>query len=208
MMSISCCFSGNIVPKPLPRLIAISNRRLLSGGLIETWLEDLGKAGVDGVQIREKDLSDRDLYNLLRRAREILPDSTRILINGRLDLALAPASLRQRFGNAPLIGLSTHKPEEVLAAREAGVDYAMFGPVYPTPLKMRYGPPPGLDGLRQAVDTGLPVFALGGVTINRLPEIADVGAAGAAGIRAFIGTDEVRALAEQAARCFDRTEPN
>lgn len=203
---------------PLPRLIAISDRRAAGEESLVAWLEALAEARVDGVQIREKDLPDRELFELTKRARAILPPETRLLVNGRLDIALAagaagvhlpeaglpPRALRERFGPALLIGRSTHHPAEVEKARQEGADYVTFGPVYATPSKARYGSPPGLEGLRRAALCGLPVFALGGVTIDRLPEVAGAGAAGAAGIGCFLDADRLPALVREADRCFPR----
>jgi thiamine-phosphate pyrophosphorylase len=184
------------------RLLAISDRASLSGEMPD-WLHRLGAAGVDAVQIREKDLDDRAVYGLTRLARSVLPASTHLLVNGRLDVALAAgggvgvhlpadgvpvAALRRRFGTGVLIGRSTHSLEEVERARDDGADYVTFGPVYPTPSKERYGSALGLEALARAAASGaggLPVYALGGVTLARFGEVAAAGAAGAAGIRLF-----------------------
>jgi thiamine-phosphate pyrophosphorylase len=200
------------------RLLAISDRASLGGEeALPAWLHGLAAAGVDGVQLREKDLGDRALYGLARQARSLLPPPLRLLVNGRLDLALAAgadgahlpadgvplAALRARFGPGVLLGRSTHRLAEVEQARRDGADYVTFGPVYPTPGKERYGPPSGLAGLRQAAALGIPVYALGGVTIQRLGEIAAAGAAGAAGIRIFQAPD-LPALVRAAAGAFQR----
>ncbi|HSN85860.1 MAG TPA: thiamine phosphate synthase, partial [Thermoanaerobaculia bacterium] len=71
------------------RLLAISERKSLPEGGLPSWLRALAEAGVDGVQIREKDLDDRALFDLTQAARGILPPATALLVNGRLDVALA-----------------------------------------------------------------------------------------------------------------------
>jgi len=193
------------VTVPTFKALAISDRASLPGGDLSSWLGLLAQAvppEILAVQIREKDLDDRALYGLARLARSALPPSTRLLINGRLDIALAAldpdtdgahlpvdgppaAALRARFGPGVLLGVSTHHVEEVERAQRDGADYVTFGPVYATPGKARFGPPAGLDALRRAAAVGLPVYALGGVTLERLGEIAQAGAAGVAGIRLF-----------------------
>ena len=115
-------------------------------------------------------------------------------------LPIAP--LRRRWGDALLIGRSTHHPDEVAAAGRDGADYALFGPVFPTPGKEAYGPPPGLDGLRRAAAAGLPVIAVGGLTPDRLAAVAAAGAAGAAAIRACADAAGAAAMAGSAAECF------
>lgn len=187
-------------------MLAISDRASLPVGPSE-WLRSLAAAGVGAVQIREKDLDDRALYGLARLARSLLPRETVLLVNGRLDVALAAgaqgthlpadgvpsAPLRRRFGPGVVLGRSTHRVEEVERARDEGADYVTFGPVYPTPSKARYGPPVGLEALARAAAAGLPVYALGGVTLERFGEVASTGAAGVAGIRLF---QDAAALAE------------
>ncbi|HEX9733553.1 MAG TPA: thiamine phosphate synthase [Thermoanaerobaculia bacterium] len=185
----------------VPRLLAISDPGERGGrsryDALPAWLAALAAAGVDGVQVREKHLGDRELYALARDARAAWQGW--LVVNARLDVALAAgaagvhlpadgvpiAPLRRRFGRSPVIGRSTHDPDEVAAARAAGADYVTFGPVFPTPSKARFGPPAGLDGLRRAAAQGLPVVALGGIGPDDLPALAAAGAAGAAGIRAF-----------------------
>lgn len=190
--------------KALPRLLAISDRRSLAGpdaapSALLPWADGLRQAGVDALQVREKDLDDRALYELVRQLRDVFPPPGRLLVNGRLDVALAAgadgahlpanapptAALRRRFGAGPLLGRSTHAPQEVERELREGADYVVFGPVFPTPGKAAYGPPPGLPGLQRAAGHGLPVFALGGVTAERFAAAAEAGAWGAAGIRLF-----------------------
>lgn len=199
---------------PTFSLLAISDRASLPLPL-EDWLHALGEAGIGAVQIREKDLEDRALYGLVRRARSALPPAVRLLVNGRIDVAIAAgadgvhlpsdgvpvAPLRSRFGPRVLIGRSTHRVEEVEQARDEGADYAVFGPVYESPGK---GAPVGLGELRRAAAAGLPVYALGGVTLERFGELARAGAAGIAAIRLFQQVSDLAQVARAAREHFGR----
>ncbi len=186
----------------VPRLLAVTDLAALGRVSLETWLGDLAAAGVDAVQLRAKGLADRELLALARRARTSLPAAT-LSINGRPDVALVagadgvhlPADglpvpvirgLASRLGRDLLVGRSTHRPEEVAAARDEGADYVTFGPVYATPSKAEFGAPQGLEALARAAAHGLPVLAIGGLSPSRLPDVAAAGAAGAAGIRMFL----------------------
>lgn len=205
--------------KKIPSLLAISDGlRLADSTEALTWLDRLARAGIDGVQLREKSLDDVELFELARRLRAHLPVRVAVLVNGRLDVAIAagcdgvhlPADgaplthLRRRFGPEPLIGRSTHAPEEVETARDEGADYVTFGPVFPTPSKTAYGPPPGLEGLRRATGYGLPVLALGGIEPANLPAVAAAGAAGVAGIRCFQDPETLARVAEAGRRLWPR----
>jgi thiamine-phosphate pyrophosphorylase len=188
------------VPAPTFDLLAISDLPSLAEPFAD-WLRRLAAAGVPALQIREKALGDLSVLELAREARAALPPPAVVLVNGRIDIALAadadgahlPAdgvpvgALRRRFGPDVLLGRSTHTMEEVEAALAEGADYVVFGPVYPTPSKERYGPPRGLDELARAAALPIPVYALGGVTLSRFGEVAEAGAAGVAGIRLFQG---------------------
>jgi thiamine-phosphate pyrophosphorylase len=149
------------------------------------------QGGVRAVQLREKDLSAAELYPLALALRRLTREfSARLLINDRIDLALAVdadgihlghhslpiAVARRLLGNQRLISVSTHHPDEVGRAAAAGADFVTFGPVYPTPSKLPYGSPVGLEPLAAVcADAPLPVFALGGVTAERLPELRAAG---------------------------------
>lgn len=203
------------MPTPTFELLAISDRASLDipfADAFTRWLARLAAAGVGAVQIREKDLDDRAIVELVRQARAVLPT---VLVNGRLDLALAAgadgahlpadgvpvAALRRRFGQGVLLGVSTHSVEEVERAFRDGADYVTFGPVWPTPSKERYGPPVGLGELARAARVGIPVYALGGVMLSRFGEAAAAGAAGVAGIRLFQGAG-LEDIVDAARQCF------
>ncbi|MGD2115573.1 MAG: thiamine phosphate synthase [Acidobacteriota bacterium] len=199
--------------------MAITDRRSLAPRPFDGWLRELAAAGVDAVQIREKDLDDLAVYRLARHARATLPRRVAVLVNGRLDVALAagadgvhlpaaglPAEPLRRWASAVApgrriaIGRSTHTPQEVARAREERVDYVTFGPLFPTPSKAAHGPPPGPEGLRRAAAEGVPVVALGGVDAEGVAAAVAAGAAGVAGIRVFQDPDALRKLTAALAR--------
>lgn len=197
-------------------LLAISDRTTLRLPMSD-WLHALAAAGIGIVQLREKDLGDRDLYELAGLARAALPPPIRLVVNGRVDIALAAgadgvhlpadgvpvAAVRARFGPGVLIGCSTHRIEEVEQSRGDGADYVTFGPVYDSPGK---GPPTGLSELRRAAAAGVPVYALGGVTLERFRELAGAGAAGVAAIRLFQTTANLNQVARAASEHFCRAK--
>ncbi len=165
------------------------------------------EAGVDYVQIREKDLSSRELFELAVSARTLAQEfDTRILINDRLDIAqaaglhgvhlgqqsIAPEVIRAKISIEDfLIGVSTHSLGEIERAHRQGASFLTFGPVFFTPSKALYGPPVGMEQLRAACRfSEVPVFALGGINRQNYPDCLKMGAAGIAGIRLFQGERE------------------
>jgi thiamine-phosphate pyrophosphorylase len=176
-------------------------------------------AGLDWVQIREKDLSGRELLAL---AREAVAGGgiTRVIVNDRLDAALAAGaagvhlgreslSARDvvrwcRSGNAPaefLVGVSCHSSEEAREAESAGASCIFFGPVFDTPSKRGMGEPQGVARLGEICrSVTIPVMAIGGVSEENAGECIRAGAIGIAAIRMFQDARDGAAMQDLIAR--------
>jgi thiamine-phosphate pyrophosphorylase len=171
-------------------------------------IAECASAGVDWIQLREKDLSARALEELAQKAVAAIPSGspTRLLINSRTDVALASCAhgvhlpahdltasevrvIMVRAGRpAPVIGVSTHSAEEVAQAEAHGADFAVLGPVFEKDGQLN---PRGLELLRQAcrrprIDgEPMAVLALGGINLENARQCFAAGANGIAAIRVF-----------------------
>jgi thiamine-phosphate pyrophosphorylase len=172
------------------------------------------RARVSLIQLREKLLRPRVLYELSARCTEITRDTaTRLLVNDRADIASAAGAdgvhlstrsleasvVRRAFGRDFLIGVSSHTLEEARAARDDGADFAVFGHVFDTPSKRDYGSPAGLDALREVAHAlaPFPIFAIGGVTRDNAHRVILAGAHGVAAIRLFHDAETLREVVEE-----------
>jgi thiamine-phosphate pyrophosphorylase len=208
----------------------ITDRRRLHEGSADALVRHVGaaaRAGVHLVQVRERDLEARALTDLVARCVEaVAATRTRILVNDRVDVALAAgahgvhlrgdsvaaARVRALVPSPFVIGRSVHaRAEAVQASEDGGLDYLLFGTVFAT------GSKPGVAGVGAAAladvaaATPVPVLAIGGLTIETLPHVAGTGAAGFAAIGLFAGTnpDRLQVVVHQASSAFDtpRTVP-
>jgi thiamine-phosphate pyrophosphorylase len=209
-----------------PILCYVTDRKALRTTGSETLVDRVCAAvdaGVDWIQIREKDLPVRELFTLtqdaVRRAAQA-GGRTRIIVNDRLDVAVAAGAAgvhlgREsvaafdlvrwcRTGNAPagfLIGVSCHQREEALEAERAGVSYVFFGPVYDTPSKRPFGAPQGIARLRDVCRAvGISVIAIGGLTEGNAAEALKIGSAGIAAIRLFQQSKDAASLRQSVER--------
>jgi thiamine-phosphate pyrophosphorylase len=181
-------------------------------------ITEAASAGVDYIQLRERDLSTRNLESLASEASQIISQlrtenrelRTALLINSRTDIALATeaagvhlpannlsarevreiwkcgagAPAREISPSPPQISISCHSPEEVIQAASNQATLALFAPVF----EKKDGPnsiPAGLDALREVCRSGIPVLALGGITLQNAASCLQAGAAGIASIRLF-----------------------
>jgi thiamine-phosphate pyrophosphorylase len=187
-------------------------------------------AGIDWVQVREKDLPGRQLLALARRMVRLTQEQTtetvrtsRIIINDRLDVALAAGAHGVHLGresaparevvrwcrarNAPdgfAIGVSCHSIEEAGEAENAKADYIFFGPVFETPSKRAFGAPQGIEMLAEVCRAvPMPVIAIGGVNQENATDCIRAGAAGIAAIRIFQESRDAKAISELVASIHD-----
>ena len=197
-----------------------------SGDLQKTLLSKIEAAtvaGVDWIQIREKDLSGKDCGLLTREALQRAAKSqvgnaarTRIIVNDRLEVALSekadgvhlgekslPAAEAKRLvaerggRNDFLIGASCHSLEGAIAAARDGADYLFFGPVFATPSKAAFGAPQGLERLAAVCrEVAIPVLAIGGITLENASVGLAAGASGIAAIRLFQDAQDIFSLVQ------------
>jgi thiamine-phosphate pyrophosphorylase len=193
-------------------LYVVTDRQLTGGRPLPLVVEAALRGGACAFQLREKDLSPRELYPLALEIRQLTQMyGARILINDRVDVALAvgadgvhltttslPASIARRvLGPGRLIGVSTHTVTEARAAADEGADFLVFGPVFYTPSKAPYGEPVGLDALRVVrAAVNLPILAIGGVKKANLDQVLAAGADGIAVISAIISADDPMAASQ------------
>jgi thiamine-phosphate pyrophosphorylase len=223
-----------------PILCYVTDRRSLplstSGDahrLLFDAVERAAGAGVDWIQLREKDFSGKQWEELVGESLLRISQSgaaTRLFVNDRLDVALAcgaggvhlsengiPISdacrLRDEFfasrGRKPdfLVGASCHSLGASLGAARAGADYIYFSPIFKTPSKANYGPPQGLDRLAAICRAvAIPVIAIGGISAENAVSCFAAGASGVAAIRLFQETAQLADLLP-GLHNYQRTEP-
>lgn len=197
---------------PLPRLYLITDRKIAAPDLFSA-LESALKGGVRLVQLREKDLSPSELRNIAEKLLKLTRFyGAKLLLNGLPELAADIGAdgvqlgvnscqiikARRILGAHALIGYSAHSTQEAECAANQSADFVTFSPVYYTTSKSQYGPPQGLPALRQICQKSpIPVFALGGVNIDRAAEVLDAGAYGVALISAVLGASAVQTSAQK-----------
>lgn len=191
-------------------LHVITNQALVSGDFAAV-VAKVAEAGPDVIQLREKQLVPRQLYELACQVRHITTRcGVRLIINGSVEVALAvdadgvhlgqgslPLSVARRLLPGKLVGVSVHAVDEAVAAQQGGADYVIVGHIFATPSKAGL-PPRGLSFLTavcQAVS--IPVIAIGGITPDNAPLVREAGAAGAAVMSAVMAAAEPHGVVRQ-----------
>lgn len=197
-------------PKADPRtwgLYVITDRAQTGGRPLAEVVHACVAGGARAFQLREKDLEARELAVLADQLLHTLrPAGGLLLINDRVDVTLAvgaagthlsqrgfaPAVARRLLGPTRLLGVSCHSLAEAEEAQEGGADFVLLGPIFFTPSKAAYGPPLGLDLLRQVRPRiRVPIFAIGGITTANRAEVMSAGADGIAVISAVMTAPDI-----------------
>ena len=181
-------------------------------------------AGIDWIQIREKDLSAKELSSVTREAvtqtkqiNERSRQTSLILVNERMDVAYSERAGGVHLGEHSLpiadvcrwldakadfaerdkflIGVSCHSVQAAASAARDGADYIFFGPVFATPSKAAFGQPQGLQRLAETCSSvSIPVLAIGGITLDNAADCFAAGAGGIGAIRLFQDAENLAAV--------------
>jgi thiamine-phosphate pyrophosphorylase len=206
---------------PVPCLALVTDRHQAQGRPLAAVVAAALDGGVNLVQLREKDLSARELWALAIRLRELTEGRALFLVNDRLDVALAagadgahlaghslpPAAARAALGPERLIGCSVHDAAEAEAAARGGADYLLVGTLYPSrshPGQAGAGPAL-VEGLRPLVD--VPLVGIGGITARTAREVLVAGARGVAVISAIMAAPDPAAAAAKLRDALRTVEP-
>ena len=196
------------------RLCLVTDRLILKGRDLCESVEAACQGGVTMVQLREKDASSREFYEIAIRVKAITEKyGLPLIINDRLDVAMAvdadglhvgqedlPMDVARRLlGPEKIIGVSTATIEEAQLAEKQGADYIGVGAMFATPSKneVRYVSLEGLGQIKKAVS--IPVMAIGGIGESNLQGVIVAGADGVAVISAILGQENIE---EASARLF------
>jgi len=199
-------------------LFLVTDRHQTAGRPLDAVVRKALSGGIRAVQLREKDLPVRELLRWAEMFRSMTAEfGARLLINDRMDVCLAVGAdgvhlradslpipaVRKILGPDRLIGRSVHSATEAIEAQRAGADYVILGPIYDTPSKRAMGKPLGLSELRSAAgQVSIPIFAIGGIRFDRIPELIRNGARGVAAISALLQAPDPRESAERLLREF------
>src|SRR6266568_7631159 len=192
-------------------LYLVTDRKQTGGRNLSEVVEEALRGGVRAVQLREKDLSSRELYEMAYELRKLTArHNAKLIINDRIDIALAVDAdgvhlghnsvpiyrARKLLGEKKLIGVSCHNQVNAIIAQEKGADFITFGPVFFTQSKARFGKPVGVDKLQNVTHIlHIPVFAIGGIKSGNTRDVLAAGAAGVALISAILTANDPTAEA-------------
>jgi thiamine-phosphate pyrophosphorylase len=201
------------MPTLSSRLLVVTDRHQTNGRPLVPLLQQVVNAVAPAIQLRERDLSARELVTLALEVQAVTASHrSQLLINDRIDVALAlegvgvhlrsnslPVSVaRHLLGPQRLVGVSVHTVEEAIQVESQGADYIILGPIYATPSKQMFGPPLGIHTLEKACRlVRIPIIGIGGVTAARAQQMRRAGAFGVAVITAILGATDVESATRE-----------
>ncbi|SFG23033.1 thiamine-phosphate pyrophosphorylase [Desulfotomaculum arcticum] len=185
-------------------LYLVTDRAILGGRDLGQAVEDALRGGVTLVQLREKDTSSRDFYQIALALKDLaVKYQVPLIINDRLDIALAvdadgihigqedlPLQVaRCLLGPEKIIGYSVSNIEEAVYGEKYGADYLGAGPVYTTTTKAVTIQPLGVEGLRNIKNSvSIPVVGIGGINLDNVREVKKSGADGVSIVSGILGS--------------------
>ena len=188
-------------------LYLVTDREILKGRDIFEAVEAAVKGGVTLLQLREKNISTSDFYNLALKMKTITTHyNIPLIINDRLDIALAidadglhigqddmPIEVARRLlGKNKLLGYSVSNAKEAIYGEKNGADYLGAGPVYPTGSKSDAGKPIGTYGLKIIRNSvSIPIVGIGGISLSNISQVKTTGIDGISLISAILGNNDI-----------------
>lgn len=203
-------------------LYLVTDRSLSLGRPLETVVEEAVRGGVTMVQLREKDASTLDFYNLAMKLKSILKSyNVPLIINDRLDIALACdaeglhigqsdmpyAVARKLLGKDKIIGLSVESIQDAIDANNLDVDYIGISPVFGTQTKTDTAPALGLEGIREITRiSGHPSVGIGGINLTNAQDIIQAGADGISVVSAIMSAPDPQQSARQLKETINKSK--
>lgn len=187
-------------------LYLVTDRSILGDRDLFKAVEDALKGGTTMVQLREKDISSLDFYNLAVKLKELVHHyNVPLIINDRLDIALAtdadglhigqsdlPIEVARRLLPGKILGYSVANVEEALHGQKNGADYLGAGAVYATGSKADAGSPIGVEMVKKIKQSvSLPIVGIGGIGLSNLEELKATGIEGVSIISAILGSPDI-----------------
>ena len=194
-------------------LYLVTDRMLCHNHSFETVVKEAIEGGVTMVQLREKQASSKEFYEIAIRIKKILhPYNVPLIINDRLDIAIAcdaeglhigqsdlPYEVaRKILGKEKIIGLSVENMQDAINANDLDVDYIGLSPVFGTPTKTDTALPLGLEGVRKITEISKhPTVGIGGLNLHNAREVIDAGANGISVVSAIMSAENPRSAASE-----------
>ncbi len=194
-------------------LYLVTDRNLTNGRDLINVIKEAVTGGVSVVQLREKDCSSRDFYNIALEVKNFLKTlNIPLIINDRLDIALAvnaqglhigqsdiPYQVARRImGKGAIIGLSVETIQDAIDAEKLDVDYLGISPVFSTNTKLDIAKPLGLEGIKKIKSlSSHKLVGIGGINIDNVEKLFEAGVDGVAVVSAICSADSPEAASRE-----------